>query len=115
MMKKIIKISCIVLGVILLLAVALIAFLSITEYFPEDKEPAARIQTDPSLSKISIGDTVTVYTWNIGYGGLGKDSDFFMDGGEMVDPQISKRLSKTSPLSVPLCSSATPMPGCCRR
>lgn len=86
MMKKIIKISCIVLGVILLLAVALIAFLSITEYLPEDKEPAARIQTDPSLSKISIGDTVTVYTWNIGYGGLGKDSDFFMDGGEMVDP-----------------------------
>jgi endonuclease/exonuclease/phosphatase family metal-dependent hydrolase len=28
-----------------------------------------------------LPDTLTVLTWNIGYGGLGDDMDFFMDGG----------------------------------
>ncbi len=34
----------------------------------------------------NIGPVITVMNWNIGYGGLGKDSDFVMDGGESLQP-----------------------------
>jgi len=32
------------------------------------------------------GPVITVMNWNIGYAGLGKDSDFVMDGGENLLP-----------------------------
>lgn len=32
------------------------------------------------------GDTITVLNWNIGYAGLGKESDFIADGGENLQP-----------------------------
>ena len=31
-------------------------------------------------------DSLILYTWNIGYAGLDKKSDFFYDGGKMVRP-----------------------------
>jgi len=34
----------------------------------------------------NIGTVITVMNWNIGYAGLGKDSDFVMDGGENLLP-----------------------------
>lgn len=33
-----------------------------------------------------VGDTISIATWNVGYGGLGADSDFFADGGRSVLP-----------------------------
>jgi len=33
------------------------------------------------------GDTLTLVTWNIGYGGLGAEQDFFFDGGKNVRPE----------------------------
>lgn len=84
-MKKTIKVILIILGVIVFLAAALIAWLSITEYNPEPVTPLeiecnAQADTKP----LKIGDTVTVTSWNCGYAGLGKESDFFMDGGTEV-------------------------------
>ena len=34
----------------------------------------------------NVGPVITVMNWNIGYAGLGKDSDFVMDGGENLRP-----------------------------
>lgn len=34
----------------------------------------------------SGGESMTVVTWNLGYGGLGRDSDFFADGGKRYLP-----------------------------
>jgi len=34
----------------------------------------------------SAGETISVLNWNIGYAGLGKESDFIMDGGENLLP-----------------------------
>ncbi len=34
----------------------------------------------------SGGDTISVVTWNLGYGGLGEKSDFFADGGRQYLP-----------------------------
>ena len=37
-----------------------------------------------NTESLKFGAELDVLIWNIGYGGLGKDSDFFMDGGENV-------------------------------
>lgn len=36
--------------------------------------------------QVTKQDTLSVVTWNIGYAGLGKDADFFYDGGKMSRP-----------------------------
>lgn len=72
------------LGVVLLLAAALFAYLTITEFRPEPTEPITVEQgTDRSLD----GKSFTVLSWNVGYCGLGAQSDFFMDGGSTVRPE----------------------------
>lgn len=79
------KILGCVLGLVLVLVIGLVVYLSIAEYKPADREAVSRY-TVKEAAPVQTGQTVTVYTWNIGYAGLGKDSDFFMDGGKMVDP-----------------------------
>ena len=65
--------------------IILLVFLSITEYRPKDSETLSVIMTGEGERKnITIGDTIDIVTWNIGYGGLGDNADFFMDGGSMV-------------------------------
>ncbi|MCR5783877.1 MAG: endonuclease [Clostridia bacterium] len=81
-MKKIIKgILKAVLAIIIIVVVAaggLIGFLSVKEFKPADTEEIAVEGTGSG----EVSDEVTVLSWNIGYAGLGKWSDFFMDGGE---------------------------------
>lgn len=84
MLKQLIKIIGIILGVIVLLLAGGILFLSITEYKPAAQQPADR--SIITAAGDTAAHTLTVCTWNIGYAGLGQTSDFFMDGGEMVDP-----------------------------
>ena len=74
------------LGMLLLLIVCLVAamlvFLSVTEYRPADRE-TLDIAGEAS-APLHEGDSITVLTWNMGYGALGDNADFFMDGGAMV-------------------------------
>ena len=82
-MKKFWKILLTVLAVLLAAVVLLFAWLTITEYRPDpvteldvvSSEEGALIPSDRELS---------IMSWNIGYAGLGEDSDFFMDGGTGV-------------------------------
>lgn len=48
-----------------------------------------------SVSELEIisGD-ISIMNWNIGYAGLGKDSDFFMDGGVMFKPPSKEAVEK---------------------
>lgn len=92
MLKRILKILGIVIGVILLLAVALVVFLSVTEFKPADRGLADRI--NGASHDNEAGQRLTIYAWNIGYGGLGEESDFFMDGGKMVDPPDQETVEK---------------------
>jgi endonuclease/exonuclease/phosphatase family metal-dependent hydrolase len=34
--------------------------------------------------QLAAGDSINIVAWNIGYGALGDNADFFMDGGKMV-------------------------------
>ena len=83
MTKKIFKIIGFVFLAIVILAGALLAWLSIAEYKPADVEDAQTSFISGS-APISADKDITVLTWNIGYSGLGAGSDFFMDGGENV-------------------------------
>lgn len=72
--------------VVMVIAVCLIgfilAYLTVTEYNPPARES---VQVDGSASRtISANEGFDVVTWNIGYGGLSAQADFFMDGGSGV-------------------------------
>lgn len=62
--------------------VATIAYAFITDYRPAP-ETNAEVFKSESSSTITK-DTLVFYNWNIGYCGLGAESDFFYDGGKMV-------------------------------
>lgn len=85
MLKRIVKLVICLLAVVLVLVIGLVAFLSVTEYKPADREAVTRYAVSDA-DPVKAGQTFTVFSWNIGYAGLGAESDFFMDGGQMVDP-----------------------------
>lgn len=79
-------------GCIALLVVGFITYLTITEYRPEAIETKEVIGA--YSEELSLEDTVSVVSYNIGYGCDGKESDFFMDGGEMVRPDSVEIVEK---------------------
>ena len=85
MAKKLLKTVLIILGVILLAAAALILWLSVTEFKPGDVMDV-KVEANSEISGVSpfLDEEFSVISWNIGYAGLGKGSDFFMDGGTNV-------------------------------
>ena len=75
---------------VVIVAAGLVVFLSVTEYKPADLEA---VEVVGSAGKtLSVGDTLGVLSWNIGYGALGDNADFFMDGGESVRSSDDKRI-----------------------
>ena len=86
MIKRIWKIILIALGILVILAAALIAWLTATEYRPADVEqvPVEHIGESLPLTAEPEGMEFRILSWNTGYGDLDKNSDFFMDGGTHV-------------------------------
>ena len=80
-MKKILKALLILVLIVIAAVVLLFGWLTAAEYRPAPVEDAEVLRTGENAS-LAVGDSVTVLSWNVGYGGLGKDSDFFMDGGK---------------------------------
>lgn len=64
----------------------MIAFGAITKFRPAPEETVAAVTpVTPAASPRSNADSVfTFMIWNLGYGGLGKEVDFFYDDGKMV-------------------------------
>ena len=81
-MKKLLKIIGIVLLVVVVLVGGLFGVLTLTEYRPADTEAVTAEGT--AAGTFRAGDPLTVVSWNIGYGALGDNADFFMDGGKGV-------------------------------
>ncbi len=81
----------IALGILLILLIGAILWLTIREYRPEKEE----ILNVPENTKtLSQDDSLRIMTYNIGYGGLDKDEDFFMDGGSQVQPDSKEQVEK---------------------
>lgn len=78
-MKKLLKVLLIIIIVIVVAAGGFVGFLSFTEYKPADVEYiSAGLLGEPE----TVGDTVRLVSWNVGYCGLGENEDFVMDGGK---------------------------------
>ncbi len=80
-MKKFFKILLTILLVLVLALAGLIGWLSATEYKPAAVETLAPL-SDAAEEKLPQGAELEILSWNIGYAGLGKGSDFVLDGGE---------------------------------
>lgn len=71
----------------------LLSFLWIREYRPKKIE---NVKIEGLGEKNpEIGKNYKIMTWNIGYGGLDKDTDFFMDGGDRVFPINKNHVEKS--------------------
>lgn len=87
--RKIIIIILFIIAAAVLIAGGFLAYLTVSEYKPADTEDLKI--TGTARTTYTAGDSLSVMTWNIGYGSLGDNADFFMDGGEMVRSSDKKR------------------------
>lgn len=78
----------IIIGLVIVFLIIATLLAVITDFTPP---PHTILETQGEPSKDAVQkSTVSLMTWNIGYGGLGKEMDFFYDGGEMVRPAGKK-------------------------
>ena len=71
---------------LVVLAVGLVGYLTVTEYMPAYAENADRGSYN-AITQIDFGKKYSIISFNTGYAGLGEDADFFMDGGDGVNPE----------------------------
>ena len=89
-LKKILRLlGCILLALILVICIALGIF-TVTEYRPAETET---VIADHAVEAVfETGRPLTLVSWNCGYGALGDNADFFMDGGSSVYPSDKYRV-----------------------
>lgn len=90
--QKIVRVVLIVIGALLLIVLGFFGWLTINEYKPADVEKVDIDTTEGNGKKLKSGDTVSILTWNMGYGALGDNADFFMDGGTGVMTATPERM-----------------------
>ena len=90
---KTLKTAGIIMGVIILAVVILVILLTITEYKPDDIINAEINSLSENTSFIEKNSDLKIMSWNIGYCGLGKYEDFFMDGGKTSLPKSQKNVA----------------------
>ena len=88
--KKFIKRGISVILMIGVLVAAMLEVLTLTEYRPPERERVAINNFGWEAAK--PGDSLKVLTWNAGYGALGDNADFFMDGGRKVETADKERV-----------------------
>lgn len=89
-------------------AIALAAYLSVVIVSNRMRGEVRIEQIETGAPSLSLtGDEISVLTWNLGYGGLGAESDFSADGGKSLLPPSRKVVDKNvSGISAVLKASA---------
>jgi len=91
MMKPILKVLAwsisVFVGSGILIVAGFLVYSSIMEYKPGPTESVEI--TEVGCRAVNPDRAFSFITWNIGYGGLGKEMDFFYDGGTRVRPDSS--------------------------
>jgi len=80
-MKKIIKMIFGLFCVLLLGFAGLVGYATLSDYRPDPETLVFENQNAEALPGL---ESYKLMIWNIGYGGLGRDMDFFYDGGKQV-------------------------------
>lgn len=81
LMKRILKYLAYLLLFVVLLFAGFLLFATLSDYKPPEQVVVYRSSHPDTLP---VPGTFSVMTWNIGYCGLGKEMDFFYDGGTQV-------------------------------
>ena len=81
-MKRFLRVLLILLLVIVVAVGGLLGWLTATEFRPEPVESLDFLTHSDEAATIPNDTELKILSWNVGYAGLGKDSDFFMDGGK---------------------------------
>jgi len=89
--RKVMKVlGILILALLLIVAVSLAVF-TFSEYRPAEKEI---ISENAAAEPVFAKDTpLKILSWNCGYGALGDNADFFMDGGKSVYTADRERVS----------------------
>ncbi len=94
-MKKVLKVLLIIILIPVIAYACILGWLTSVEWRPQSREAASFISCDAgSAGELVTGEEQTIMTWNIGYGALGDNADFFMDGGKMVNTADGARLEE---------------------
>ncbi|MBP5209568.1 MAG: endonuclease, partial [Clostridia bacterium] len=104
--RRVFRAVGIVLAALLVLVGGLVVFLSVTEYRPAERETLT-IEGEAARTP-AVGDTISILTWNVGYGALGDNADFFMDGGKGVRTADRARLEQNMAGIVAAVTSVSP-------
>lgn len=91
-MKKLLRIFGGVLLILVFVVAALGAYLTFDEYNPPDEVELE--VTGSAEHTASLDKEYSLMIWNIGYGALGDNADFFMDGGKSVYTADKKRVQE---------------------
>lgn len=89
--KVLLTVVIIVIGVPLLYVIFGLTLMTVTEYKPDDVEDVE--VTGDASGNVETGTEYKIMTWNIGYGALGDNADFFLDGGSSVKTADKARTS----------------------
>ncbi|MBB1522727.1 MAG: endonuclease [Clostridiales bacterium] len=101
--KKILIFLCVLILILLVIVLGFLGYLKITEYNPkkienlkvENKEKETK---DDKNNNYELNKEYKLLSWNVGFFGMDKNIDFFMDGGKMVFPisqkQVEENISK---------------------
>ena len=81
-LKKTLKVIGIVMLAVVLIVAAGLGVFTVAEYRPAGSEIIA--QNSGAEAVLETGAPLTLVSWNCGYGALGDNADFFMDGGTSV-------------------------------
>lgn len=80
--SKIIKLFSLAIGLMILFFVTFLTSISIKDYTPNEITKLSVF--NKSTNSIDSSSYFSLLSWNMGYSGLGKEMDFFYDGGDMV-------------------------------
>lgn len=90
--KRVGLVFVIIIGLVLAAVLILLTVLTVMEYKPAEVEKVAHLGR--AQKRLKMGDTVNIVSWNIGFGALGDNADFFMDGGTQVKPSTKERVQE---------------------
>jgi endonuclease/exonuclease/phosphatase family metal-dependent hydrolase len=87
-MRKFVKLSLVLVGLPAAILLFLILYATITDFRPPEKEIV--FKSDASFEILADTAVYRLLIWNIGYGGLDKQMDFFYDGGKRVRTPVAQ-------------------------
>ena len=93
-MKRLLKYVVYLILALIMLFVLFLLVATLSDYRPEEKISCHVM--GKARGSFPADSIFTLETWNLGYFGLGKDNDFFYDGGKMTRPNKANYLGSAS-------------------